>query len=307
MIVLLEHNKIDKQKWDNCIRECRQGLTYALSWYLDIVAPGWGALVEDDYLSVFPLTQRKKFGFRYLYQPSFTQQLGLFSKKEIQENAVIEFLKALPDQYRIVEIQLNTENTFEFKIKGINCDKKLTHHLDLNRGKEELHSAYSENLKRNIRKAQKAGIQIGGKIDSVQIIEMFRMYRGRDLQNLKDRDYRILEKLTSEGLKNKSIELLGAQLPDGKFIAGAVVLRSMAGYILLFSATTPEGRETGAMSALIHSFIEKHSAEKMIFDFEGSMDPNLARFYKSYGSKEVVYLHIRKNKLPAPIRWLKNK
>ena len=59
------------------------------------------------------------------------------------------------------------------------------------------------------------------------------------------------------------------------------------------------------MSLLIDSFIKEHSREDNILDFEGSMDVNLARFYKSFGSKEVVYLQILKNNLPVIIRWLK--
>lgn len=56
---------------------------------------------------------------------------------------------------------------------------------------------------------------------------------------------------------------------------------------------------------MIDSFIKEHSREDNILDFEGSMDVNLARFYKSFGSKEVVYLQILKNNLPVIIRWLK--
>ena len=59
------------------------------------------------------------------------------------------------------------------------------------------------------------------------------------------------------------------------------------------------------MSFLIDSFIKNHSGENKVLDFEGSMDNNLARFYKSFGSEEIVYLQILKNKLPFFIRWLK--
>ena len=32
----------------------------------------WDALVLDDYAAVMPLTWRRKYGTRYLYQPAFT-------------------------------------------------------------------------------------------------------------------------------------------------------------------------------------------------------------------------------------------
>ena len=68
MIQYFEHKKIDKRKWDATIAEC--GNIYAYSWYLDIVHPGWDALVEDDYQVVMPLTGGKKFGVNYLFHAS---------------------------------------------------------------------------------------------------------------------------------------------------------------------------------------------------------------------------------------------
>ena len=59
------------------------------------------------------------------------------------------------------------------------------------------------------------------------------------------------------------------------------------------------------MSLIIDHFIEKHQRELKVLDFEGSMNDDLSRFYRSYGSQEIVYLQIRKNTLPIPFRWLK--
>ena len=55
MICYLTHNQIDKQRWDECIAQSPDGLIYCWSWYLDVVHPGWEALVEDDYENVMPL------------------------------------------------------------------------------------------------------------------------------------------------------------------------------------------------------------------------------------------------------------
>ncbi|MBK7430609.1 MAG: hypothetical protein IPI62_06680 [Bacteroidetes bacterium] len=79
MIKHLRHTEINKSKWDNTIKLSPEGIVYAASWYLDIVSPGWEALMDDDYKFIFPLCTRSKFGFSYLYQPHFTQQGGLFS------------------------------------------------------------------------------------------------------------------------------------------------------------------------------------------------------------------------------------
>ncbi|OIP03307.1 MAG: hypothetical protein AUJ97_04685 [Bacteroidetes bacterium CG2_30_32_10] len=59
----LKHKEIDKDKWDNCIEKAFNGIIYAYSWYLDIVSENWDALIEDDYKTVFPLTQKKKIWY----------------------------------------------------------------------------------------------------------------------------------------------------------------------------------------------------------------------------------------------------
>ena len=120
MIQYLQHNQINLKKWDTTIAEC--GNIYAYSWYLDIVHPGWDALVEDDYQSVMPLTGGKKFGVNYLFQPYFAQQLGVFSKQPLSPEKTETFLKAIPSKYRFVEIRLNESNVFRDGLESIECN-----------------------------------------------------------------------------------------------------------------------------------------------------------------------------------------
>ena len=79
-IQLLSSNRIDKREWDECIRMSTNGLIYAKSFYLDHLHKNWCALVADDYEWVFPITARTKWTVPYLFQPAFSQQLGLFAK-----------------------------------------------------------------------------------------------------------------------------------------------------------------------------------------------------------------------------------
>ena len=41
MIVYLKNDEIDREQWDNCIKNSSVTRPYAYSWYLDIMAPGW--------------------------------------------------------------------------------------------------------------------------------------------------------------------------------------------------------------------------------------------------------------------------
>ncbi|RZK88596.1 MAG: hypothetical protein EOO62_37450, partial [Hymenobacter sp.] len=82
MIRHVPSREIDRPQWDALITDAPNGLIYALTWYLDIVSPGWEALIKEEagrYVAVLPLPVRRKFGLRYLQQPLFAQQLGLFA------------------------------------------------------------------------------------------------------------------------------------------------------------------------------------------------------------------------------------
>jgi hypothetical protein len=305
LIRYVRHNEINKERWDNCIASSPQGVIYAYSWYLDIVSPFWEALIEDDYTAVFPLTCRKKFGISYLFQPFFNQQLGLFCKDEIvPENKLREFLTAIPGKFKLIEIQLNHSNKLN-AIDGFSLFPKLTHHLELSYSYQTITGNYSENLGRNLKKAKNSGMEILNNIPPENIVKLFRENRGAGINVLKDDDYENFLQITTKAGEWNLMYSKGINNSSGNLIAGAVFIKSTHSYIFLFSATNKEARDTGAMSALIDSFIMEHSTENLLLDFEGSMDENLARFYKSFGSKEIVYLQIRKNNLPFLIRWIK--
>ena len=152
-IKYLEHNEIDKAKWDLCINQAINRLPYAFSWYLDVVSPNWHALVSDDYKFVFLLTWRNKMGFNYLYQPLFTQQLGIFSSLPVSFAVSNYFLNAIPSKFKLIEINLNSFNPAAGN-KFV-ASKRLNFEMDLSLSYEEIRKFYSDNQKRNKKKTKK--------------------------------------------------------------------------------------------------------------------------------------------------------
>lgn len=303
MIRYVKHNEIEKKKWDNCIDQSVNNIIYAYSWYIDIISPNWNALVEDDYKSVMPLTTRKKYGIEYLYPPYFAQQLGVFSKEKLCQEKIEEFLSAIPLQYKFIEICLNTQNTFEFS--GFQIKKNINIELSLDSSYESLRKKFSEDTKRNIKKAIKHEVYLQKNISPSDIINIFRKNTGNKINNLADKNYKVLSNLISACIEKKYAEVWGAYTKEDKLCAGVVWLIKNNRLVFLFSATDQQAKKSGAMFFLIDNFIHKHSNQKMILDFEGSNLPGLARFYKGFGSKENVYLQVRKNNLPKFFRWLK--
>ncbi len=300
----LSNQNIDRRKWDECIARSFNGIVYAYSWYLDIVSPGWDALVKDDYKSVMPLTCRKKYSVRYLYQPFFTQQLGVFSAEKSDADLVQQFLKAIPKQFQFVEINLNTFNNFS--LQNFSIKSNLTHELDLIESYENIAKNYSDNLKRNLKKAGNNKLQIVLSNELESVVKLFRENRGAEISKLKEHDYKVLIQLMNQAIQRGKAQILHVINEHNELCAGAFFIESNNKVIFLFSGLSEEGKNVNAMPFLIDSFIRNNSGKNSTLDFEGSNDVNLARFYKSFGSKECVYLQVKINRLPFPLNLLKH-
>lgn len=303
MIQYLQNENIDRRKWDETIARSFNGIVYAYSWYLDIVSPGWNALVNNDYKSVMPLTWRKKYGISYLFQPFFTQQLGVFSSEKSDADLVQQFLDAIPEQFKFVEINLNTFN--HFNLQKFSIKQNLTHELDLIESYENIAKNYSDNLKRNLKKAQNNKLQTVFINQPDAVIKLFRKNRGAEVSTLKERDYKTLTTLMHQAIHKGKAQIINVLNEQNELCAGAFFIESNNKVIFLFSGLSEEGKNLNAMPFLIDSFIRKNAGKNVTFDFEGSNDENLARFYKSFGSKECVYQQLKINKLPFPVNLIK--
>lgn len=304
MIRYLRHHEIDRDRWDACIRQAYNGIIYAYSWYLDVVCPPWEALIEEDYKSVMPLPAGRKAGLSYLYPPFFVQQLGVFSVKKLTAEDVTNFLEAVPSHYRYREINLNTFNNVT-DLAGYQFRPRLTHELDLIKSADQLQASYAENTRRNVRKAEKQEFVFSNLSSREEIISLFRNGRGREVTNLREPQYDLLRQLLQALDARGRLHVRGVTTKDGELLAGAFFVDSNGKVIFLFSGLSETGKQTGAMFALIDRFITENAHKNLVLDFEGSDDPQLARFYRSFGAKECVYLQARSNRLPWPLRWLK--
>lgn len=305
MIRYLKHDQIDQDKWDACINASPNGLLYAFSWYLNMTAPGWHALVEGDYRSVMPLPRRRKWGIAYAYQPFFVQQLGIFSTLSLSEETTRSFVNAIPPEYRWVHLNLNTYNPLQPKegeqlVKRINCE------LDLISPYEQLRKAYSNNTRRNLRKAENSGLFITHHGQPEVIIDAFRQNRGKQFRKFTDQDYLLLRHLVYSGIHRGLVNLRCAYTRENNFCAGIIFFKSRNKQIFLFSGATAEARQNAAMHLLVDDFIRQHAAQDLVLDFEGSSDANLARFYLGFGSKECVFLQIKINRLPGILKPMMN-
>lgn len=304
MIRYLKNHQIDRGKWDSCIQSSVQKSVYGCSWYLDVICNDWDALVENDYQSVMPVTKKSKYLMNYIYPPFFAQQLGVFHHSSADDQVCVRFLNAIPKVYSFIEINLNIYNQNIPELFSVKSNRNYV--LNLNPDPAVMHSGYNENLTRNLKKASKNDLQLNRNGAVADVISLFRNNRGRFVENLKDSNYEDFGQLCSAVEKNASLKVYTVNSSSGETVAGAVFFEFMETGIFIFSGLSSTGKNLSAMPYLIDTYIKDVAGKIKILDFEGSNDQELARFYKSFGSTECVYLQIKKNQLPPPWKWFKN-
>lgn len=297
MIKHLTYDKIDKVKWDDCIKHAFNGSIYGYSWYLDIVCEEWEGLIKGDYERVFPINFKRRMGIDIIFQPFFTQQLGVFSKGELSPTVLNDFLFSIPEKYRVIDLNLNTHNKPD--LPGFTYIPQVNHELDLIGEYESIRKNYGSNTKRNIKKAASAGLSVTKNIKPDEVIDLFRNNRGKKVKVLRDDNYLKFKRLIYTAIYKGMASTYGVYNEDNKLVAGAIFLNSHKKSIFIFSGLSDEGREKRAMFYLIDHFIKENARKHLTLDFDGSNDEALSRFYKGFGSTRLEYTRISKNTLPA--------
>ena len=299
---IVDNDSIDKIRWDNLVDLSPNSFPYWRSWYLDIVSPGWKAVIMGSYEFVLPLPFRKKGGIKYVFPPEFTQQIGVFGKEAASSEIVTRMIEEAAKAFRYLEFNLNYKNKIDFLNASLR--KRRNFELSLNDSYENLYANFHKNTKRNIKKCEKENLVVSVGSSPTQIIETFINNKAKILKHQKELDYNILETLIEAGINRNAVEI--KHVHDGEaFLGGAVFFKEKERNIFLFSGLSAEGRKKRAMFCLLNSMIKENARSNVLLDFEGSDDKHLGDFYHRFGATERLYLHLKINRLPRLIRWLK--
>jgi hypothetical protein len=294
----LTRDQIDIGKWDRCIHHAINRLPYAFSYFLDNMAPGWGALIVGNYQMVMPLTWKKKWGIKYLYQPPFIQQLGVFSENKISDDELASFIVAMKNQFRFAEIFLNFEN------QATKASARQNYILPLSTGYEQLRAGYKNDLLKNLRVAEKAQIRFGeGELEIS--LQSYQQEYNKRLPHVRKYDYDAFRLVCLSAAANNKLIIRSAYDSDGLMLSSAIFILDAGRLVLLLSVTSSNGRLQSANHFLLDQVIREFAGRSITLDFEGSEIPGIAHFYKNFGPVNQPYYFYRYNHFPWWIRVFK--
>lgn len=296
-IKYLKYEEIDTDKWDRCLAGSANALVYAQSWFLDKLCPIWDALVIGDYSYIMPVTFRRKYGFPYLYQPLYCQQLGIFPTPT---KAIFRlFFDELVRRFSFAQIQLNAAN---LPLSDMPAEVRYNLLLNLNEPYAGIASGYSQHMKRKLKKAVFNHLNfIGG----VSIRDYIQFKKENTVVPLNKADLMNLHNLLAFSLSRNLGEVYGVYDRANRLCAAAFFIRYQKRVTFLNAASSADGKELNALSFLIDNFILQHAEKDYVLDFEGSMVEGVARMYRDFGANPETYYFLSWNNLPAWVKWLK--
>lgn len=296
MIVYLKNHEIDREQWDNCIRNSGVAKPYPYSWFLDIISPGWEALVDDEYDSVFPVPSKKIFNIQYISTPAFLQQLGAFSPDKPAGSAIYEFLNYLPDFYKYIDLNIGQKIEHD----SLKVTERFNYVMDLSKSYDSIYNNFTPECRRKVDSAGKKQIRLAEDIKPDEIIDLFLLSKTSPLKGIKPYDYQKLKNLMDFCLVNKKGKILGMRDGRKRLIYGLFFIQVPGSLTIIFDAHTTQSREKRIGYFLINELIKKHSSSKTILDFAGTITPETLPFVESFGTKKVPYYRIYRKRLFLP-------
>ena len=114
---LLERSQIEDAVWNDFIARSPQAAPYGCTWYLDVVWPGWKAIMvseKGNMLAAMPLKISRKYGISYVFNPPFCQYVGIFFGEIERKHAALTFtlkkrlvktiVEALPSEIKVFRV-----------------------------------------------------------------------------------------------------------------------------------------------------------------------------------------------------------
>lgn len=273
-------------------------------WWLDTVAPNnWHSIeiIENDTLKArLPYVMHKKKGFTLLSMPKLTQTLGpwlaptqaKYAKKLSQEKHLMtSLISKLPAyDYFCQNFHYSITNWLPFYWQGFTQTTRYTYVLENLNDLEKIWSGFQENIRTDIRKAQKI-LTIRTDLDINRFFKINALTFQRQGKQI-PYTLEFVQRLDAACIKQKARKIFFAEDAQGRIHAAIYIVWDENSAYYLMGGADPELRSSGANSLLLWEAIQFAATVTKKFDFEGSMIESIERFFRGFGAKQFPYFQI---------------
>lgn len=264
---------------------------------------------SDQLIGVFTLYFEKKLGLKWIKNPPYSQNIGLVfdnpgnSKPKINTfnksiyKLVSNYLSSLKAGLITISLPSDHIDMQPFIWEKFKVTPNYTYRLNLkNLSEEDLLKAISSKKRSEIKKATKDQLECKMVQQYDHVLEMVSKTFDRKNKSL-DADLvsTILNQFSND---NNSFAMVTYQ--SGQPIAASFVVYFEKTAYYLLGGYDPKNRHNGAGAlALFEAIKETRKRGIETFDFEGSMLPEVEKYFRDFGGDIIPYFTINKGLLPV--------
>ncbi|MBX7246237.1 MAG: GNAT family N-acetyltransferase [Candidatus Sumerlaeaceae bacterium] len=180
------------------------------------------------------------------------------------------------------------EDTRALQQAGYQLTPRFTYLINLKLPAEELWQRFDGNVRRQIKKAEKAGYDITDNLDPAEGYRLLNETFVRHGEDCPVPETVFLEMVENEHLRDAR-QIFCAHL-DGRLASFIVLLKHQQTIYYQLAATDPEFLASGVSSLLIWEVIKTHACvEWNTLDFVGANIPSIARFKEGFNPKLQIH------------------
>ena len=283
-------------------------------WWMETVCKGkhWDVLLAGDDVHVsgaMPFLYGKKLGLKYILQPQLTPWSGPWLRPGMdfeERHATLGALAAaLRNQKAALCMQCFSPEISDwqpFHCQGFRQTTRYTYRFSSLADPDTLYRKASR-LRRRYDKAVEAVCVVDEHLALDKFVPFhIDYYRRRGEKDLIGED--LLRRVVTTACGRNQGLLWGLRSREDNSLQAAwfVAYDERCAWSLLLAI----GKEApkGAMSYLMWQVLRRLSTLTQSFDFEGGMDPNLAFFYRCFGTEQTPYHCVYRSRLPFLERLL---
>jgi len=270
-----------------------------------------------DVIGCFYYYRFKKLFFSFVISPVFVPNIDLFvldpttsivSKNSFNKEimtAMADYFIGLNVDYINLNLPLNFSDTQAFTWKGFTSKVRYTYILNLSQSEEKLWDGLSTEKRKSINKAAKDGLIIE---ETTHYEQVYALIMQSLTRNDKARNADIIKKILHNYANNLNAIAVVASKNNVPIAATfCLVVDNKALYI--FGGFNAENKHHGAGPACMwKSILRAKELGLELFDFEGSMNAQIERYFREFGGVLTPYYCVERIKplLSAALKFKKN-
>jgi lipid II:glycine glycyltransferase (peptidoglycan interpeptide bridge formation enzyme) len=265
---------------------------------------------DQKLIAAFFLYKTKMFGLTYYKNPPYTPHIGLCYKNKSSNKAnaltfdknivteLADFIASLKSGLFTLAMPSQLTDTQPFIWKKFKTIPNYTYHLDLRLSTDQLLQNMASDKRNSLKKAEKDGMQTV-QITDYKIVEQLILKTFSRKQ--KSVDAAFVNKILFT-FANPQNSFAFVSYLNGKPISTAFCLVDANTCYYLLGGYDNENKHQGAgVSAIWYAIQYAKEKRLTIFDFEGSMLPEVEKFFRGFGGDLVPYYTINRALLPVEI------